>query len=210
MTPKRVLDSGIRALGWMGIIFMIPLLCAGFTPTQEEFRHAAEQIHTLSADFVQERHLKILARPLISKGLFRYQAPDAFRWEYRSPIKSLVLMQQGELSRYGWTKDGFEKTTGRGAAAMHGVFEEILPWLKGDFTRDPAFRVSFKEKGKIVLVPRQESFGRFIENIVLGLSDRPGVIQSVTLYEGKDSFTRIRFKDIRVNRPLDASCFQLP
>ena len=189
-------------------MFLISLVCTGFTSTPlEEFKSAAEKIHTLKADFVQEKHLKILSSPLISTGLFRYQAPDSFRWEYRSPIKNLVLMQAGDLSRYEWTERGFQKITGHGFQGIQGVFEEITRWLKGDFDRDGAFRVSFQED-EIVLNPREEAFRQWIHRIVLALSERPGVIQSVTLHEGADSYTRITFKDVQVNADLSPSCFR--
>ncbi|MGM0426609.1 MAG: outer membrane lipoprotein carrier protein LolA [Thermodesulfobacteriota bacterium] len=210
MKSKNPWRTHQRVVLKMGIIFIIGLLCAGASPIPEDFKTAAEEIQTLSADFVQEKHLKILSTPLISKGLFRYQAPDAFRWEYRSPIKNLVLMQNGDLSRYVWTQNGFRKTTGQGFQGMERVFDEITLWLKGDFDHDPAFRVSFKKEGKIVLVPKQKAFSLLIQKIVLALSDRPGVIKSVTLYEGEDSYTRILFKNIQVNARLKASCFQVP
>jgi len=40
------------------------------------------------------------------------------------------------------------------------------------------------------------------------LSDRPGVIKSVTIYEGEKSFTRIIFKNVRVNEVLKETVFR--
>ncbi|MDZ7699017.1 MAG: outer membrane lipoprotein carrier protein LolA [Deltaproteobacteria bacterium] len=194
----------------MGILFILCLPHPGWTSTLAEFKAAAQKIHTLSADFIQEKHLKILSTPLLSHGVFYYEAPDHLRWEYLKPVKSLLLMNGSRVSRYIWTEDGFVENSGLGVSGMQGVFGEIHSWMKGDFGHDPAFQVVFEEPGRILLVPREKALHRLISKIVLLLSDQPGVIQSVTVYEGEDAFTRIVFKHIKVNAPLAASAFDVP
>ena len=44
------------------------------------------RLRSVQAEFVQEKHLKILTRPLVSRGTFAFQAPQSLRWEYRSPF----------------------------------------------------------------------------------------------------------------------------
>ena len=70
------------------------------------------------------------------------------------------------------------------------------------------FSASLERKGKIVLSPKEKAFASVIERIELVLSDRPGVIESVTIYEGKDSFTKIEFHNVRVNEPVKDSLFK--
>jgi outer membrane lipoprotein-sorting protein len=191
----------------IGIMLILNLSGSAMAVSLDEFRAAAQHIHTLKADFVQEKHLKILSTPLLSRGVFYYQAPDTLRWEYRSPIKSLMLMNKGQVSRYLWTESGFKEHRGPGTEGMQGVFGEINSWLKGNFDKDAFFRVRFEKTGHIILTPRDDAFRRLIQRIVLALSDRPGIIRSVTIYEGKDSFTRIVFNHLRINTPFDASSF---
>jgi len=180
----------------------------GWADTWDGLETAAGKVTSISADFIQEKHLRILTKPLISKGIFYYQAPGSLRWEYKSPIRSILLMHHGKIRRYIEGESGLTEDSGAGLQAMQSVLQEITKWLKGDFGSNPMFSASLKKEGKIVLTPKEKAFASIIKRIELILSDRPGVIKSVTIYEGKDSFTRIEFEKVRVNEPLKDSLFQ--
>lgn len=183
-------------------------LFIGWADSREQLREQAGQVETIRAGFIQEKHLRILTKPLISKGVFYYQAPGSLRWEYKSPIRSILLMHHGKIRRYIEGDSGLMEDSGAGLQAMQSVLQEITKWLKGDFGSNPMFSASLKREGKIVLTPKEKAFASIIKRIELILSDRPGVIKSVTIYEGKDSFTRIEFENVRVNEPLKDSLFQ--
>jgi hypothetical protein len=46
-----------------------------------------------------------------------------------------------------------------------------------------------------------------IQRIELLFSERPGIIDAVTIYESDESFTRLVFKNVVLNQPLDGSIF---
>jgi outer membrane lipoprotein-sorting protein len=199
-TKRNILSAFAIVLA--GFLFM------GWADSWEQLREQAGQVETISAGFIQEKHLRILTKPLVSKGIFYYQAPRSLRWEYKSPVRSILLMHQGKIRRYIEGGKGLTEDSGAGLQAMQSVLQEITMWLKGDFGSNPMFSASLKMEGKIVLTPRDKAFASIIKRIELVLSDRPGVIKSVTIYEGKDSFTKIEFQNVRVNDPLKDSLFQ--
>jgi outer membrane lipoprotein-sorting protein len=47
-----------------------------------------------------------------------------------------------------------------------------------------------------------------IQRIELILSDRPGIIAAVMIYEGEKSYTRFEFKNAVLNQPLQDSIFR--
>ena len=192
---------------------LVSFIFVGWSKDWDQLKKDAEQINTIRADFVQEKHLQILSRPLISKGVFYYEAPGSLRWEYQSPIRSILLMHKGRVTRYIWGKDGFRRDSGLSLQAMQIVLQEITKWLGGHFDDNPDFTASLEPDRKVVLTPKKKAFSAIIRNIELILSDRPGVIKSVTIYEGEKSFTRIIFKNVRVNEVLKKTVFggpQLP
>ena len=197
------------------ILLMLATIVAGFmfvgwSKDWDQLRKDAGQINTIRADFIQEKHLQILSRPLISKGVFYYEAPRSLRWEYQSPIKSILLMHEGRVTRYIWGEDGFKRDSGLSLQAMQIVLEEITMWLRGHFAENPDFTASLESDRKIVLTPKKKAFSAIIRNIELIFSDQPGVIKSVTIYEGERSFTRIIFKNVRVNEVLKETVFGVP
>ena len=199
--------NGLNTLLMLATV-LVSFMFIGWSRDWDQLRKDAGQIKTISADFIQEKHLQILSRPLISKGVFYYEAPGSLRWEYQSPIRSILMMHEGKVTRYIWGENGFRKDSGLSLQAMQIVLQEITKWLGGHFDDNPDFTASLEPDRRIVLTPKKKAFSAIIRNIELILSDRPGVIKSVTIYEGEKSFTRIIFKNVRVNEVLKETVFR--
>ncbi|MGW8185906.1 MAG: outer membrane lipoprotein carrier protein LolA [Desulfobacterales bacterium] len=183
-------------------------LLTGWGSSYEELKSAAESVTSLRADFVQEKHMKILARPLVSSGVFYFQAPASLRWEYRAPVRNILLMHDNRTERYVETGSGLTKETGAGLQAMQIVLEQISQWLGGRFDENPMFTTKLEPGPKIVLTPKEKSFSRMIHHIDLVLSERPGIIDQVVIYENEDSFTKLVFKNAVLNQPIEAALFR--
>jgi outer membrane lipoprotein-sorting protein len=183
-------------------------LLTGWGSSWEELKSAAGSVTSLSADFVQEKHMKILARPLVSSGVFYFQSPASLRWEYRKPVRNILLMHDNRTERYVETASGLTRETGAGLQAMQIVLEQISQWLGGRFDENPMFTANLEPGPKIVLIPKEKSFSRMIHHIDLVLSERPGIIDSVVIYESEDSFTKLVFKNAVLNHPIDATLFR--
>lgn len=183
-------------------------LCLGWADSWEGIRAAAEDVKAISADFVQEKHLPILARPLVSNGRFVYRRPDSLRWEYFSPVKSVLLMVDGKARRFVQSEQGLVEDVGARIQAMQFVMPEIGGWLSGRFEDNPMFDARLEENGRIVLTPRDEGMARFIQRIELHLSERPGVIEQVLIFEGEKAYTRMQFTDIQVNPVVEDRLFR--
>jgi len=152
--------------------------------------------------------MQILARPLVSSGVFYFQSPASLRWEYRAPVRNILLMHDNRTERYVETGHGLTKETGAGLQAMQIVLEQISQWLGGRFDENPMFTAKLEPGPKIVLTPKEKSFSRMIHHIDLVLSERPGIIDSVFIYESEDSFTKLVFKNAVLNQPIDAALFR--
>ena len=189
------------------LVLLAGLISIGWADNWEQIRGATGAIQTIRADFIQEKHLKILSRPLVSKGVFYYQTPNSLRWEYTSPVRSILLMHKGKISRYIKSGNDFVEDSRMDSKGMQIVLQEIALWLGGRFSDDPAFDAALKQGRKIVLTPRDKAFSHIIEHIDLRLSDTPGILKSVTIYEGRDSYTRLEFINTEINKEIEASVF---
>ncbi len=187
--------------------FLLPIYSA-HGENWDRIKEKAGNIQTISAAFVQEKNLEILIKPLISKGAFYFRAPGSLRWEYTSPIQSILLMHDGKVRRFMGSENGFKEDAGPGLQGMEMVLQQITRWLKGEFSNNPDYYSSLEGDNKIVMVPKNEAFAKIIQKIEILLSDRPGVIETVTIYEGKTSFTKIRFRDVNLNGELADTLFE--
>jgi outer membrane lipoprotein-sorting protein len=183
-------------------------LSIGWGGSWEELKSAAEPVKSVRAEFVQEKHMKILARPLVSSGVFYYQAPASLRWEYRAPLRNILLMDAERMERWVETDGHLTKDAGANLQAMQIVMEQIAQWLDGRFDENPMFAASLDPGRVIVLVPRERSFARMIQRIAVRLSERAGVIDTVTIFEADASYTQLAFKNVVLNQPIDVSVFR--
>ena len=175
----------------------------------DEIRQAAEQIVSIQADFVQEKQMPILAKPLVAHGSLAYQRPASLRWEYRQPLKSVLLLYNGTVHRFVRSDDKWrEEQMGQSGQLMDFMLQEIAKWLNGHFDDNPLFNVSLKSDGKILMTPKQEGMHQFIQRVEMTMADQPGVIREVVIYESADTFTRFVFSHPRINAPIAPDEFQ--
>ena len=184
------------------------LFCVGWADSWEQIRATAGTVTSVQAEFVQEKHLPILAKPLVSEGVFYYQAPRSLRWEYQRPVRSVLLMHDGRVKRYIEGSKGFTEESGAGLDAMQIVLEEITQWLTGRFDENPMFKSELEPGQNIILTPKEASFSKVIQKIVIHLSSQPGIIQSVVIYESENAYTQMTFNHTVLNQAIREELFQ--
>lgn len=196
---------------WSAWAFTAPgamTMAGGWAESWESIRQSSGDLKSIQAAFTQEKHMKILARPLVSKGRFYYQSPASLRWEYMTPVRSLLIVHGEETRRYYQQGDKMVEDSGMQRQSMQIVLKEISRWLNGHFNDNPGFKASLEPGKKITLVPREKAFAAFIEKIELNLSEQPGVLESVVIYETRDSYTRMTFENVVANQKISEALFK--
>jgi len=167
----------------------------------------ALRLRSIQAEFIQEKHLKILARPIISTGTFAFQAPQSLRWEYRTAIPSILLMYDGKVVKYVQRDGQFVEDKGMGFGSMQVVLVQISNWLEGRFNDNDMFTVEFPNERTVLLTPKEPAIAGLISRIELKLAEQKGLLDNVTIFEGPDSFTRMTFQNRVLNKELPSSLF---
>ncbi|MCI5224556.1 MAG: outer membrane lipoprotein carrier protein LolA [Candidatus Electrothrix sp. AR4] len=165
------------------------------------------RVESVQADFIQEKHLKMLARPMLSTGKLLFQTPRSLRWEYTSPFASILLMHEGKVKRIIERDGRFQEEKGMQLDAMQVVLTEISSWLDGRFTDNELFKVSFPDSGTVLLIPKDQAFGNLIEKIELKLADQKGLLDKVTIVEGPDASTVMTFSNRVLNQDIPIASF---
>jgi outer membrane lipoprotein-sorting protein len=190
-------------------IFFLPQSQA-LARTQEIAAQAPLRLESVQSEFIQEKQLPILVRPLVSTGTFVFQAPASLRWEYQTPIHSVLLMHEGRTRKFIKQNDRFVEEQGMGIDSMAIVLQEITGWLAGRITDTATFNVQVEEEGLIILTPKEAALARIISRIELRLVDQSGLMESVTLYEGPESLTRLIFSQAVLNEKIAPATFVQP
>jgi outer membrane lipoprotein-sorting protein len=207
MTTK---GSAKRGVLLVGILFCSAVML-GWADHWDDIQRESSNVRSVSAHFSQEKHMHILTKALISKGHFYFRAPDSVRWEYTSPVKSVLLMRKGDIKRYTLGRRGFVEDTGGSLESMQIVLQEISKWSRGQFTGNEHFSATLKggQVQKIILTPREKGLSAMISRIVITLSpDRRGVISSVKIIEDKGNYTLFEFTDVQINGKISETIFK--
>ena len=195
----------------VALFFLISPVLPGGRAIAEKTRPHAISVQSVQADFIQEKHLPILARPLVSRGRFLFKAPDSLRWEYTSPFHSVLLMDRGKIRKFIEKNGRLVEETGMRPGAVQLVMTEISGWLNGHFTNTSTFTVR-QDGATIILTPRKKGMAAFVNAIRLQPGDRPGLLRSVTIFEdnAKKAFTTMVFRHARLNHPIAEKLFASP
>lgn len=196
---------------WPVMLIVLILLPASVRADDfEQLRRDSARISTISADFVQKKFMKILARPLISEGKFYYAAPDSIRWEYSKPIKSVVISGRGNTKRYIASGGKMVEDKTGGAQAMKIVLDEVAGWMSGKFDSNPTFTATLKEgpSTQITLMPVGKNMAGMIEKIEITVSRKDAAVKSVRIVESVTAETRIDFQQVIINKGIHPSVFQ--
>lgn len=188
------------------LFWLLPASVWAQSDTLDRVREGAKQIHSLEAGFIQKKQMKILLKPLVSKGYFYFKAPGSIRWEYRTPINSVITMHKGDIKRFFRMNGKMVSDSGASLQVMQVVLQYITLWLGGQFDDNSDFKVS-ATKTHIELTPRKSMPG-MIARIELRLSDQPGIIDEIVIVEDKENNTKIEFIGLKVNQPISDSVFQ--
>jgi outer membrane lipoprotein-sorting protein len=174
-------------------------------------KQAFRNIQSVKADFVQERHLQILKAPLVSQGRFFYLSSGSLRWEYLSPLRSVMLQKGDSIRLYHFSEGAWKQDMTQGVEARRMVLAEMSQWLQGRFEESKVFSHAYSPgpPGRVLLTPR-EGINKFILGIEIALSDRPGVIERVELSEPGGSATRILFRNVEINSSVASEIFDKP
>jgi outer membrane lipoprotein carrier protein len=181
----------------------------------DSIRQAAARLKTLEASFVQTRTLKILKKPLVSRGVIAYRRPNDLRWEYQSPLATLLVVRKGNAQRL--LRRGTEWVTDHSAKleAMKVVLGEINLWLDGNFGASKTFRPELRAAGDqqpahVDLLPLDPSLAKIIARIAIAFGDQPGTVSTIDIFEPGEGVTHIAFEHPRYNEPVPDERFETP
>jgi outer membrane lipoprotein-sorting protein len=189
------------------------VLCADMGPAQDltSLKEKFSNIRSVKAEFLQTRSLQILTKPLLSEGKLFFYAPDSLRWEYLSPLQSVMLQKGNNIRVYDFIDGVWKPEMTQANEARRMVLAEIGQWFQGRFDESKAFKLSYSPgpPERVILVSKQ-GIDKFINRIEIVLSARPGVIDRVEIEEPGGSRTSIEFTNVEINSNFPSEVFEKP
>ena len=198
---------------FLGAIVTMGLFCAEVVPSQDwtSLKEASRNLRSVKAEFLQKRYLQILTKPLLSEGRLFFYVPDSLRWEYLSPLRSVMLQKGNTIQIFNFSEGVWKPEMTQAVESRRMVLAEISQWFQGRFDQSKAFRHLYSPgpPARVILSP-MEGINRFIHRIEIVLSARPGVIERVEIEEPGGSRTSIEFRNVEINSSIPSEIFEKP
>jgi len=198
---------------FLSILIVTSFLSAAVGSSQDwaSLKEASRNIQSVKAEFLQKRYLQILTKPLLSEGRFFFYASGFLRWEYLSPLRSVMLQKGDTIRAYHFSEGVWKPEMTQAIESRRMVLAEISQWFQGRFDESKAFTHLYSPgpPARVILTPK-EGINRFIQRIEIVLSARPGVIDRVEIEEPGGSRTSIEFRNVEINSSLPSEIFEKP
>ncbi len=168
----------------------------------------AAEVRTLTCNLKQERHLAIFSQPVVFRGRLALARPDKLRWEFSSPIHSVLIFNGTHGIRCRGESDPLRFDL-NADPVMQMVSRQIWTWMDGAYSSlRKSYRIAALDPGPgLVIFPKDKKLAGVISRIEI--SFHPDFLQPTRVEiqeQGKD-YTVITFSDHVLNRSIDESLF---
>jgi outer membrane lipoprotein-sorting protein len=176
--------------------------------------NAQTNIQTWSADVVQTRNLKSLAKPLSKEGRVWFAAPNRFRWELGTPAETIAVRNATEmLVIYPRLKRAERFPLEQQSA---GPFKDTLALLDAGFPRseadlDQRFTIASQTVSNdlctLMLQPKSPSARRMMPELRIAFGTNDWTLRSTELKFADGSTMHNAFRNPKLNPPIAETLF---
>lgn len=155
------------------------------------------RLRTVQTAFVQEKTLRVLARPMEIRGKVYLAQPDRFAWHVAGPIRYTLLLQ-GSTVRQWDAESGSETRLSLDASpALRMATDQMRQWFSGDYDRlRSAYRITRTATEPLALqfVPAEDHPARgAIERVTVTFTHDARYLAVIDIVEQGGDRTLIRF-----------------
>ena len=163
---------------------------------------ATRSIKSMTSDFTETKHLKMLTEDVVTTGKLWYKSPSYMRWEYDSRNygvlnpKGSYMVKDGQ--RNGALSRGFGQTGKMVTSLMSGLSQDLKD-----------YSVTYSKSGNLLTVtavpvsPRMKSM---VESVIMVFDIPSSTIKSFEI-RSSSGYTLITFSNLKKDSELDMQLF---
>ena len=175
---------------------------------KNQIKEVSEITKTITADFVQFKHLDFLTEDIKTSGKMAFKAPNWVKWEYTKPYEySVIFKNDVLLINDGGTKSDVKMSSSKLFKKLNQL---IINSVTGDMFDEEQFDISYyKIEGyhKVILASKDKKLANFIKTFELHFHKETGAVLEVKMIEPSEDFTKILFSNRVDNSNLNDEIF---
>jgi outer membrane lipoprotein-sorting protein len=180
----------------------------------DHLQQSLKGVQTVESDFVQEKKLAILDKPLTIRGHFALQKPDRLIWNVHEPVRYAVRIEGEEVRQWDEDTNHVDVIHLGGDPTFKAVSEQIQAWFLGNYdTLAKSYDVNVVSEKPLSLVftPRSDSMvAKVINHVKVTFSDDERYIQTMVIDEAGGDSTSIHFVAAQVNQAIKDDVWRIP
>jgi outer membrane lipoprotein-sorting protein len=172
-----------------------------------------QETTSLVASFSERKELKLLAKPVLSRGEFYYQSPNRARWEYHEPDRKVFVITEDKYTAYYPALKRAEevpikKFVGKRLFRFLGVGQRI-----GDLARYYDFELAKKSDlagtHLIFLTPRKKTVRDRVAEMKIWVDQTTFLPRQLQYVEADGDTTLLAFEGMRANVEVGEARFRV-
>jgi outer membrane lipoprotein-sorting protein len=175
---------------------------------EQKLNANSAKINSIKSDFIQEKHLEFLNDTIITKGKFWFQKENLLRWEYTSPFKYIIVINNGKFIVKDDDKvSEFDINSNK---AFQQVNNLIISSVKGSLMEENMFEIkAFKNETTylLALVPKDINMKNVLNKIELYFDAETLDVIKVKMIENEQDYTIISFINKKYNETIPSNTF---
>lgn len=169
-------------------------------------------LKTVTALFTEISHSRLLAKPLVSRGVLAVERPGRIVLRYREP-ESRVVSIAGDLLTLSWPSRGIYQQSNVGTAQrrIQKYFTGKSPAeLREHFAISATVDKDQPTTWRVTLVPKRKQLKESVSRIDLWIAQETVVLSSMKMEFSNGDTKVMTFAGIVINTPIDAAMFSVP
>lgn len=170
-------------------------------------------VRTVQARFAQEKRLTVFDHVLIVRGRMAMErAGNRLAWRVIEPARYTLIISSDKCQQWDEDTDRVQTLAASENPAFKAVFEQSRIWFTGRYSEllgDHDVRVQQTAPALLVFTPKTGSpSAQAVKSVTLRFDDDVRYLRELTICEGNDDVTVIRFFDTRLNEAIDAAVWR--
>lgn len=173
-----------------------------------DLQKVSQSTSSIQASFTEEKFLAVLKEPEKSSGVFFYQQKDKMRWEQKTPVKYIILINGDKLRIQ---EGGKEKNVGQAGRMAAQIKELMIGLVNGDFQQNKGFQLTCMESDdqyQILLTPVNRRLKNVYSKISLVFLKSTLRLKELSFFEKGGDKSIMKFQQEKFNQPISESLFQ--
>lgn len=170
----------------------------------------AQKMNSLTSDFEETKHVKVLKNSSKSSGIFRFKN-DKLLWQYNEPKtnallftanKMMVKNEKGKVSTIDLNKN----------KRFRQLQQLMMSSYNGNIFDEKNFTIEyFKDTAQkwAVLKPISKDMGKHIKEVTFWFKNGENTVSEIKIVENNNDYSLIKLKNKKLNASISEQMFQL-